>query len=201
MMPGTHEVIGVFSSPASAQAAADAIAELTSTERPPRVGAAGDEVASLKAEMREEMQHTTAGPGNVGPFTKEMTKGLSVGTAVGAIVGAVLTLPLAFVNWGGLAGWGDLDLALRLVIAAAVGAAAGATVGFMAGGFAAKGPGIPLAAERGTTVVIDVRTPEEIERVTEAMRRHDPIRIDLATADGDAVSTLTTEEEEFRDRR
>lgn len=190
-----HEVIGVFRDLEAARAAADAAARVASSGRAPRIGEAGGEVASLKAEMREEAEHTVVGPGNVGPFTKEMTKGLSAGTIVGIVVGALLALPLGLIEWA------DLDLGVRLVIAAAVGAAAGATVGFMAGGFAAKGPGIPLAAERGTTVVIDVRGPEEIERVTEAMRRHDPIRIDLATADGDAVSTLTTEEEEFRDRR
>ena len=194
MASDTHEIVGVFRSRESAQAAADDAARVASTGVAPRVGEAGDDVASLKAEMREEMQHTTAGAGNVGPFTKEMTKGLSTGTIVGAIAGAVLALPLGFIEWE------PISLVLRLLIAAAVGATTGATIGFMAGGFTAKGPGLPLAAERGTTVVIDVRTPEEIERVTEAMRQHDPIRIDLTTAGGDAVSTLSTEEEELRER-
>ena len=191
MATDTREIIGVFRSPESARAAADAAARVTSGTVAPRVGAAGDDVTSLKAEMREEMQHTTAGAGNVGPFTKEMTKGLSRGTAVGIVVGAVLALPLGFIEWM------SIGLVPRLLIAAAVGAAAGATVGFMAGGFTAKGPAMQMAAERGTTVVIDVRTPAEIEAVTEAMRQHDPIRIDLTTGEGDAVSTLTNEEEEL----
>ena len=194
MATATHEIIGVFRTEDAARAAADAAARAASSASSPRVGAPQDEVASLKAEMREEMQHTTAGAGNVGPFTKEMTKGLSTGTIAGIVIGALLALPLGFIEWA------SIGLVPRLLIAAAVGAAAGATVGFMAGGFAAKGPGIPLAAERGTTVTIDVHTPEEIERVTEAMRRHDPIRIDLATAGGDAVSTLTTEEDLREDR-
>lgn len=194
MTTDTREIIGVFRTPEAARAAADAAAKAASTMNAPRVGNAEDGVASLKAEMREEMQHTTAGAGNVGPFTKEMTKGLSRGTVIGIFVGAVLALPLGFIEWM------SLGLVPRLLIAAAVGAAAGATVGFMAGGFTAKGPAIPMAAERGTTVTIDVRTPQEIEAVTEAMRRHDPIRIDLATLGGDAISTITTEEEELRDR-
>ena len=196
MATSTREIVGVFRTPEAARAAADDAARArTTTATAPRVGAPGDDVASLKAEMREEMQHTTAGAGNVGPFTKEMTKGLSAGVLVGTVVGAVLALPLGFIDFMSLA------LPARLVIAAAVGAAAGATVGFMAGGFAAKSPSQRLAAERGTTVVVDVRTPEEIERVSEAMRRHDPIRIDLATGAGDAVSTLTTEEEGLREER
>jgi hypothetical protein len=193
MASTTHEIVGVFRTPEAARAAADAAGRVVTGSTPPRVGGAGDDVASLKAEMREEMQHTTAGAGNVGPFTKEMTKGLSTGTVVGVIAGALLALPIGLIEWEP-----TLGLAMRLMIAAVVGAVAGGTVGFMMGGFTAKGPGQALAAERGTTVVIDVRTPEEIERVTEAMRGHDPIRIDLTTAEGDAVSTLTTEEEELR---
>lgn len=191
MAADTKEIIGVFRDERTARAAAEAAAQVTSSSMTPRVGNAEDGVASLKAEMREEMQHTTAGAGNVGPFTKEMTKGLSTGTVVGLFVGAVLALPLGFIEWM------SLGLVPRLLIAAAVGATAGATVGFMAGGFTAKGPGMPMAAERGTTVTIDVRTPEEVEAVTAAMRRHDPIRIDLTTAEGNAISTLTNEEEEL----
>lgn len=190
----TSEVIGVFRDEGSARAAADAASRAVSGASP-RVGVEGDEVASLKGEMREEMQHTTAGAGNVGPFTKEMTKGLGVGVIGGSIIGLVLGLGL------GLIPWGNVGLGARLIIGAIVGVAAGATFGFVAGGgHAAKGPSEPLAAERGTTVSIDVRTPEEVERVSEAMRGHGPIRIDVATAEGDAMSTVTTEEEELKDR-
>src|SRR5688572_24305328 len=112
----THEIVGVFRTPEAARAAADAAARCSSTGAAPRVGQPGDDVASLKAEMREEMQHTTAGAGNVGPFTKEMTKGLSTGTIIGAVAGAVLALPLGFIEWE------PIGLVLRLLIAAAVGA-------------------------------------------------------------------------------
>lgn len=188
----TSEVIAVFRDQGAARAAADAASRAVSGAKP-RVGGEGDDVASLKGEMREEMQHTVAGAGNAGPFTKEMTKGLSVGTLGGSLIGVVLGVALGFIPWG------SIGLGPRLIIGAIVGAAAGATIGFVTGGgLAAKGPAEPLAAERGTTVTIDVRTPEEIERVSEALRGHDPIRIDVATAEGDAVSTVTTEEEELK---
>lgn len=182
-----NEVVAVFRDERSARAAADAATDaLRGTAR---VGEERDEVTSLKAEMREEMQHTAAGAGNVGPFTKEMTKGIAVGVPLATVIGAVLAAPLAFIPLM------SIGFGLRLVIAVLVGATAGATVGFMAGGFAAKGPAVQLAAERGITVAIDVRTPEEIELVTEVMQRHSPIRIDLTTAEGNAVSTLATEED------
>lgn len=192
---GKSEIVAVFRDDGSARAAADAASRALSGAKP-RIGAEGVDVASLKAEMREEMQHTVAGAGNAGPFTKEMTKGLSVGALGGSLVGLVVGIGLGFIPWG------SIGLGPRLIIGAIVGASAGATLGFVAGGgLAAKGPAQPLAAERGTTVSIDVRTPEEIERVTEAMRGHDPIRIDLTTAEGDALSTLTTEEEELERRQ
>ena len=184
-----NEVVAVFADERTAKAAADAASRALGSSSTPRIGQERDGVTALKAEMREEMQHTTAGAGNVGPFTKEMTKGIAVGTPVATIIGAVLALPLAFIPFL------SIGFGLRVVIALLVGATAGATVGFMVGGFAAKGPAMPLAAERGTTVAIDVRTPEEISLVTEAMERHSPIRIDLTTAEGNAVGTLATEED------
>ena len=182
-----NEVVAVFSDERDAKAAADAATE--ALRGVARVGEERASVTALKAEMREELQHTTAGAGSVGPFTKEMTKGIAVGTPIATVIGAVLALPLGFIPFL------SIGLVPRLVIAAIVGATAGATVGFMAGGFAAKGPAQPLAAERGTTVAIDVRTPEEIELVTQVMHRHDPIRVDLTTVEGNPVSTLTTEED------
>jgi hypothetical protein len=182
-----HEVIAVFDDEDTARTAGEAAEAALRSH--PRVGEEQDAVTSLKAEMREELQHTTAGAGNVGPFTKEMTKGIAAGTPIGAVVGAVLALPL------GLIPLMSIGLVPRLVIAAVVGAAAGATVGFMLGGFTAKGPAIPLAAERGTTIAIPVRTPEEIGVVTGILEGHGPIRIDLTTDEGNPVSTVATEED------
>jgi F0F1-type ATP synthase assembly protein I len=194
-MPDTvNEVVAVFRNEHDAEEAARDVRSVLG--RGPRIGGRDAEVESLKSEMREELEHTIAGPGNIGPFTKEMTKGIVVGVTLGVIVGFVVTVPL------GLVPFPTVGLGLRLVIAGFVGAFAGATVGFVdGGGFAAKGPLEPLAAERGTPVVIDVRTPDEVRRATDAFRRHGAIRVDLTTADGTPVTTLTTEEEELRHLR
>lgn len=185
------QVLGVFRDPRSAEAAAGAAASFASA--PPQTGRDGDEAASLQAEMREELDNSVIGAGNVGPFTKEMTKGLIIGTILGVVVGFIVTVPLGFVPLG------SIGLLPRLLIAAVVGGFAGATMGFVTGGgFGAKGPAEPLAAERGTTVSVQVTSAEEATKVAEAMRKHDPIRIDLTTAEGEPITALTTEEEEMR---
>ncbi|MEA3077549.1 MAG: hypothetical protein QOF60_2457 [Actinomycetota bacterium] len=190
-MPDTvNEVVAVFRTEQDAEEAARDVRSVLG--RGPRVGGRTAEVESLKAEMREELEHTVVGPGSIGPFTKEMTKGLLVGVTLGVIVGFVVSVPL------GLVPFPSVGLGTRLVIAGVVGAFAGATIGFVdGGGLAAKGPLEPLAAERGTPVVVDVRTPDEIRRATDAFRRHGPIRVDLTTADGRPITTLTNEEEEL----
>lgn len=183
------QVLGVFRDARTARAAADAAAGVAG--RPSRTGQ--DEVASLQAEMREELDNSIVGAGNVGPFTKEMTKGLVIGTLLGVVVGFVVTVPL------GLVPLGSIGLFPRLLIAAVVGGFAGATMGFVTGGgFGAKGPAQPMAAERGTTVSVPVASAEEATKVAEAMRGHDPIRIDLTTAEGEPIGVVTTEEEEMR---
>ncbi|MGH2794060.1 MAG: hypothetical protein ACRDKG_07115 [Actinomycetota bacterium] len=152
-----------------------------------------DEVASLRSEMREEVRHTIMGPGNIGPFTKEMTKGLAKTIPAATIAGAVLLIPFAFIPVA------DYSLALRLVVAIAVGAAAGAVAGFVIGGGAQtseKEPGT-MAAERGTLVVADLEEPESAARVAEAMADN-AIRVDVVTEDEVPIGDVTTEEEQER---
>ncbi len=188
-MASEHNLIGVFRDDQGARAAADAAAQAGVDRSRIRIGGRADEVGSLRGEQSEEMGNAVAGPGNVGPFTKEATKGIAFTTPVATVAGAVLALPLALLPL-------DLSLVLRLVIAAAVGAAAGATLGLvMGGGLAAKGPGDELAAERGVTVGISFEDAAEAERVARALRQKDPIRLDVVRADGQPAGTVTTEED------
>jgi hypothetical protein len=181
-----RQLVGVFNNEDDARAAARA------TGAGGQVGATTDRVNSLKAEMRDELDNSFIGAGNVGPFTKEMSKGISVATPVFTLLGAVLGLAIAFI------GWGSIGLAPRLVIGALVGAAAGATAGFViGGGFGAKSPAQPMAAERGVTVAVDVTDRAEATRLADRMRAYRPIRIDLV-AEGEPKETLTTEEDELR---
>lgn len=170
-----RQVVAVFRTPDAARTAAGAARQAGATDV--RVNSDQGDVLSLQSEMRDEMEHTFIGPGNVGPFTKEMSKGMSAGTIVGAIVGAVAALPFAVVDFG-------LPVWQRVVIALAVGAFAGSTVGFvLGGGLGARGPAEPLAAEEGTTVVATVAAArlDDVERAL----ANSPglIRVDLAVRD------------------
>ncbi len=185
------EVVAVFRDQPTAAAAADAVQRTGVEPGRIRVGEERDEVASLRGEMREEMEHTVAGPGNVGPFTKEMAKGTLAGVAAATVAGAVLALPLALIDVGGLA------LSARLVIAAVVGAVGGATLGFvLGGGFGAKGPDEQLAVERGVVVGVRLDGREQAEQVTAALKEQQPIRLDVVSGDGQPIQTVTTEEEQ-----
>jgi hypothetical protein len=180
----TQRLIAVFEDEQAAEAAATAVRRAGGADV--QVGGGRNSRTALQAEMREELEHTSAGAGNVGPFTKEMTKGLLVGTLVGGLVGGLLGLPAAFIAFG------DVNLATRLLITIGVGVAAGATLGFvMGGGLGAKGPVEQLAAERGVTLSVTTADPT----VADVLRRHDPIRVDVV--DGDQpVATVTSEDDE-----
>ncbi|HEX2030547.1 MAG TPA: hypothetical protein VHL78_03985 [Actinomycetota bacterium] len=121
-----------------------------------------DTGAALRAEMRDEVEATVAGAGNVGPFTKGMTRGLAIWLPVGTVAGIVLGLLIGLTPWGAGA-----PLVFRLIVGAVIGLFAGATVGFVAGGFVRsrqEGEGGSLPAERGTVVGVHADTADEIER-------------------------------------
>jgi hypothetical protein len=154
-------------------------------------GVPEDEVAALRAEMREELEHTIVGPGPVGPATKEQTKALRISLPVATVVGAAIGILFGFLPIGHAA------VALRIVIGAVSGAVAGATVGLvLGGGLGAKRPAEPLAAARGVTVRVEARSREEGESVARIFGRLDPIRVDLMTAFEQPARTVTTEEDD-----
>ncbi len=184
MADRTARLVAVYRSERTARAAVDAAIRAGAAPNDVRIDDDLDAVVSLEGEMREEMEHTFVGPGNVGPFTKEMSKGMLVGIAVGAVIGLVAALPFAAIRFGG---WG---LGARVVLLAICGAFVGSTVGWVVGGaFAARRPGERLAAERGVTV-----TAPATRSIERAMAGAAPIRLDVVDAGGQPVGTVTTEE-------
>jgi len=188
MVDARHEILGVFGDQPTADTVVRRLRDVGVSPQDVRVGDPASSVAAMKAEMREEADNTIVGPGNIGPFTEEMTKGIVVWVTVGALLGGLVVLPLGFVEIL------DLALGVRLLIAAAVGVACGATVGFVTGGgLAAEGGYDPLAAERGVTVAVDVPT-EVASEVVRVMRSGHPLRLDLGSLEGAPVDTLATDE-------
>jgi hypothetical protein len=176
-------LVGVYRSESEARAAAEAACRSGADPADVRVGDPLDRVVSLEGEMREEMDHTIAGPGNVGPFTPEVQRGMSIGVFVGALVGLVLALPLAAIPFGDVAVW------LRVLLVAVVGVVVGGTVGWvLGGGFGAKRGEEPLAAERGVTL-----STTATERLQDVLAQTHPIRLDLVTEHGEPVRAVTTE--------
>ena len=191
--PSPRRLVAVFESEATARAAAGALRDAgIATDN----DTASDEVASLRGEMSEEMQHTIVGPGNFGPFTKEMTRGIVKGTILWTFVGAIVGLPFGLIDFL------TLSLGFRLGIAAAVGALMGAGVGFYAGGAFRWNRDVggdavtkQLAAERGVTLGVWADSDPEVERAAQVLEDFNPIRLDRVTPEGHALRTVTTEED------
>ncbi len=136
-----------------------------------------DKRSVLRAEMRDEVEATVAGPGNVGPFTKAMMKGIVVWVAGATVAGAAIMALLSLFLWR--------DGVTQM---ATIGATAGATVGFVIGGFVwprRTREGQDLAAETGSIVGIHSDDPAVIERA-EALLRDigEPVRLDRVDATG-----------------
>jgi hypothetical protein len=139
-----------------------------------------DYVSAVEGEMRSETTNTIAGPGNVGPFPKEMAEGSLVGAVLGGIIGLAVMLPFAAI------GFGDMVLWTRLFTVGIVGLIVGATMGWViGGGFGAKRPDEPLAAERGTTVAVPMSEAAQAALITTNARR-----IDLVHPDGHPVNVV-----------
>lgn len=97
----SYNVEAVFADPATAKSASGAVGSETGAS----VTIQGeDATAAVRAEMRDELEATVVGAGNVGPFTKGMTRGLAkwvpIATLIGAAVGALIALIRGGSHWG-----------------------------------------------------------------------------------------------------
>jgi hypothetical protein len=181
-------LVAVYDTEEDARAAVRALERAGIDTAGVRLSDPRDRLAEMKADMRDEISHSIAGPGNVGPFTREMAEGSALGIFVGGAIGLVVALPFAAIDFG-LAAWA------RVVLLAIVGAIVGATIGWIVGGgFAAKRPNEPLAGERGVTLAVDTSVPARQALMTTNARR-----IDIVEPDGHAINTLTQREHGPRD--
>lgn len=175
------QAVAVFADERRAAKVVNTLVDIGFDRRRIRVGDPDDLRSALRGEMREETDHTLAGP--VGAMPQEETVGATVATAIGIAVGVAIGLLLSLIPFG-LSWW------VRAVILVGIGAASGATIGFIAGGgFLARGPADPAAATRGVTVAVDPVTDQAIA----VMRDSSPIRLDLLTEGGETLGTVTTE--------
>jgi hypothetical protein len=180
-------VIGVFSTEEDARRAAEAAQSAGADPSTIRIGDERDRIRETEAEMLDEVDTSVMGPGNIGPFTKEMQKAIVPLTIIGGVVGTLLALPFAAIQFG------EFEVWARLLILGVCGAAVGSVVGFQIGGaFGARRPEERLASERGVTVAVDDAPPQAID----ALRALHPIRLDGFEEHGRPTGTLDLRDEE-----
>lgn len=178
-------LVAVYDTEDDARAAVRALEQSGVDTHQVRVADDRDHVSAVEGEMRSETVNTVAGPGNVGPFTKEMTQGSILGILLGGAIGFLLALPVALIGVADLAFW------TGAVLVETVGIILGATVGWIiAGSFAAKRSDEPLAAEHGTTVAVPLSKEAE-----ETLKATNPRRIDIVEADGHPVDVVAERDE------
>jgi hypothetical protein len=150
-----------------------------------RTGAAADETASLRAEMREEASESVVMPQVGVLYSKEATKATSLLMPVLAAVFAVAALPVAFLLPDDMALW------TRLLLCGIVGALLGGTIGVIVPpAMAVKNQDVPNAAQRGEVVRVSRWTPE-VERVMADLH---PLRLDRLGPDMEPIGPVVTEE-------
>lgn len=186
---GRH-LLGVFQNRAAAESAIESARAAGADDEEIHVGRREDTTASLRSEMRAEVEDSWFSPQAAFILTKKATKGAIVAILVLGAVGAVIGAAAAFAFPSGMALW------TRLLAFAGVGALGGATAGFIIGASGAqKGSQKRLAAERGVTVRVKSTAPE----VEQALSEEKPIRLDVIEADGTPTGTTVTTEEDRSD--
>jgi hypothetical protein len=186
MTPRDDMLIAVYDTDNEAREAVRALERSGVDVARVRVADDRDHVSSIEGEMRSETVNAVAGPGSVGPFTREMGRGSLLGILFGGAVGFLLALPVAIV------GVIDMSLWLGVVLVESIGIIAGATVGWIIGGaFAARREDEPLAAEAGTTVAVPLSKLAET-----TLTATNPRRVDIVRADGYPVTVVTERDED-----
>lgn len=180
-----RELLVVFPDREEAVAARQRLLDLGVQESAIDLDQESDEIASLRAEMRQELTDAWVVPNAGLVVTKEAAKGMLGVGALASLLGALLAIPLAFIDFGGTF-W------FRLFLFVVLGVIAGATVGFVAGGgMAAKRPGELMAAKRGVVLRVHDDTPQ----LRSALVAAGPVRLDEVSSDGTPIDTLMTEEQ------
>lgn len=180
---GTHNVVGSFVGATKARRAADALRDAGVPDEEIVVGAASDHAESMKAEMREEMDHSAAG-GAISVVNPEMARGAAKWTALGGAIGLVMGtfLGLAFFSTVGT---------LIAAIAFAVG---GSVAGFVAGGFTRPRPAEDARdrhSEARVTVGVHSERVEHVKKADSLFEETGADRIDRFDAEGNPLPELS----------
>jgi hypothetical protein len=151
-----------------------------------RIGRDRDVVASLQAEMGEEIGRSWVAPQAGMVFQKQAVKDMLFLLPIFGLVGAILGVPFAFLDFS------SLTMTTRLILFPILGILFSTTVAAIAiPALAAPSAHEPSAAQRGTVVRVDRWTPE----LEALMRSAAPLRLDQVGPGDVLVSTVETEED------
>lgn len=181
-----RDLLVVLPSREEAEAAAQMLLRAGIAPDDVRVDAEPDRIASLRAEMHEELSEAFVVPNAAVAYTKESARGLVLGNVLGIALGMAAAVPLALIPIG------DTSYLLRLLIFALVGAAFGGTVGLVAGpAITSIRPDMPPAIERGTLLRVR-HDSAELRRLLSELH---PIRMDEIRREDDLpIGTVVTED-------
>lgn len=181
-----RELLVVYPSQDQADQARETLLQAGIAEADIRIDAASDHIASLRAEMHEELTRAWVVPNAGVAYTKESARGLAAATLIGSAIGLAVAVVAAIPDVGS-------TYLTRLVVFALIGIAFGATVGLVAGpGLGSRRPDEPLAAERGVLLRVAHDSPE----LRTLLGDLDPIRMDEVRADDLPIATVATEGED-----
>jgi hypothetical protein len=178
-----RDLVVVYPTEHQARSAADRLTDIGVASADIRIGEESDEIAALRAEMREELTQAWFVPSAGVVATKEAAKGTIYLGAIATLVALVIAVALAFIDYGG-------TLAVRLVTHVVIALIFGGLVGFILGGARnAKPPNELMAAQRGTVL----RVRHDSAEIRAALTEGSPIRLDEIGADGTPLDTVVTE--------
>jgi hypothetical protein len=178
-----RELVVVYDSPQLASHARQRLLRMGVPDDEVTIGEETDEIASLRAEMHDELTNAWVVPNAAFVAPKEGIKGLWLVGGLASLFGVALAAPLAFIDFGSTFG-------VRLLVFVVLGLAAGATVGLVAGpSLGAKRPGELMAAHRGTVLRVQEDNPD----IRAALTSLEPIRLDEVASDDTPLDTVVTE--------
>lgn len=141
-----------------------------------------DKRASLRGDMRDELEATVMGPGSVGPQTKAQTKGIVKWVSICGVTGAIALFLVGLVAWPSTTG---------LLSSGAIGLTGGAVFGFVIGGF--LGPRKHnegyTEAESRPVVGVHAHDPAALDEAEKLLQGVDVARSDRVNANGRPVDS------------
>lgn len=178
-----RRLVAVFATDEGAERAIEQAVEAGVARDEIQMGDAAER-ASMRAEMRQELEGSLLNAQAVIALPKEAAKGAGATAILYGVACALAMMVLApFLLT-------EMSLVARLVILGGIGFVAGSTIGIIVGpGFSAKGPNEPIAAERGITVSV----PLTSDGLRDVFTNAGAIRVDEVTEQGEPIINLASD--------